>query len=588
MSATKCVVRILSFEALLSVRSRRKNDPLIGFELESSFVDCPTVAFLTLLELIYRTTLNSMTDPAPPPAVIRRGRGTFNQTLRADGAASAPSASNPPPPAAPQESAPPSESAGRFAVLQRTSPPPEAQPTASNTANDTAREQLFRKDRRKRHIIFIGDAAEVLEQGFLRLYAHRGPKPLRLHHTPLRLLHLAMPHKETPMTATTDERVLEQGEPNAGEADGDKQVHPLSVGAAVTSTHKSNCLICSKYSSMCNFIRDEIISIWALDDVAPQRVSISIELGTAFLIATNRRAVHEDNFGRLVEKLNSDSYQLHFANDAPLNVLRAVDAVCGQSVNGNYAAVKMVLFSSDKQSRLTARAMWRNDNGAFELLDFEGVGITFAWTVLPLRLSHPLPDKCKKDVAFPFDVQFRAFHRSKQTMEHPSLPIVNAVLRELTEAEHNQAKHGGFRYDSLDFSTVFELNAASKDYVLESLVIEHTVQRRYKEVLVDSTESVLIEGFTAAQGGRSSIGAFLMRQMESSLPEAAQETSPANQRCSVARFCGSSVHWKLHHEKSHEDNMKPLATALELTSAIVAKANELMNDDHAGIAPEGL
>jgi hypothetical protein len=506
---------------------------------------------------------------ALPPAAVRRGRGTFSQTLRAEAQPQALAPILAAPPAAPAAA-----DTNRFASLQtRTTPPPE--PEATEQVHDTAREQLFRKDRRKRHILFVGDAQEIAERGFLRLYVHRGPKPLRLHHTPLRLLHLALPH------------IPNADVPPFDGANTTRGVHALSVGSAALSTHKSNCLICSQFDDVRVFLQQQVLEIWSLDDVAPQRVSLRIELGTAFLTAPNRRPVSEDNFERLISRLNTDQCQLHFATDVPVTVLRAVDAVCGQDVAAKFALIKMVFFSSDKQSRVTARAMWRNDHEAFELLDFEGIGITFGWTILPLRLAHPFSDRCKKDIAFPFDVQLRAYHRSKQILDHPTIPLVNAVLRELTEAQHNQAQHGGSRYDSLDFSTVFELNAKSSDYALESVMIEHTQQRRFKELLVDSTESVLLEGFTAAQGGRSNIGTFLMRQMEQ-LPEQAQEIAPTTQRCSVARFSNGTVHWKMRHDATHEDNVKPLAAALDLASSIVAKTNELLIDAASADAPEGL
>jgi hypothetical protein len=417
-----------------------------------------------------------------------------------------------------------------------------------------------------------------MESGVLKTYAHKGPKPLRLHRTPLRLLHLATPHVP---------RAVAQKEPDAPSENG---VTALLGGSTdATSLHKSKCLVCSQYRDVEVFLRGQLLELWSLDDIAPKQLSIKIELGTVYLMASSNRGVNEDSFERLVSRLNSDQYQTHFSPDVPVSVLRAVGDLCGRETETKFVVVKIVLFSSDKQSRLTARAMWRNDNSAFEVLYMEGIGITFSWTVLPLRLQHLFSDKCKKNIAFPFDVQLRAFHRSKHVSDHEALPLVNAALRELTEMEN--ISPASRRFDSLDFSTVFELNAASPDYVVESITVEHTEQRRWHDLLVDETETVLLEGFTAPQGGRSSLGAFLLSQQErGGDPDAAPQTvlSANRARYTVARFRNATIHWKIKHGVPHEENVQPLTSALELASAVVAKANELLVDGSATDAPEPL
>lgn len=399
-------------------------------------------------------------------------------------------------------------------------------------------------------------------------------------------------------------------------------------------------------------------------------------------------------FGEFVERMNEESMQLYFIKDCPVCVSRAVDMECGAlNHEGNLTLVKINFFSNERQSRSVARAVWDGDLNAFRLLDMENVGVTFNWTVFSLdetfvkqresqqrrdpasggaAAAPPVPiggDRAadstdaaaaatsvhggdaatssssattaaatgedairNKTVAYPFEVEFRAFRRWKQHADHPAASLAEAILEKLSLAEYNLINHGSsIGYERMDLSHVCEVDYASEDFNVESIVVEHTARAKPQgtDLLVDNTTALFIENFAAARqlkeriaqygparvaamqnssnnnymrgaggpvrgrgssssnpsaagrGGAGGYGRLSAEQME----EALQPTS----KLTFFRSRGSTIHWKFKPGCSVEENIAPMSEALRFLHQVLHTANDIERTSaRGGAAPDAL
>lgn len=597
--------------------------------------------------------------------VVRRGRGTFRQGLHstAEGTGSSQLSAE----ASQQRGAAlAAAAAGRFAfAFEKPSKPIDITGAGELEQAETARVQLFRKERRRRQLIVVGNLKPMLSYGVCKLFGHSGPKPLRLQRKIIKMVHLAQPLVRPPPREPPHVPVDAGGEDREGQLqhevkeelivdqhDGDENSTPVSptstaAGAAaapsvetrstawatsappqlvtnqnddddddddepsatdtvmqplttdpslVTTDERTASfpvLTMKRFKGLAAYFEGHIKELWKLEDITRQRVQLTIDFGAAYVCGTNNqnRLASNTTFPELVEKWNDESLQVYFIPDCPPCVSRAVDACCreeGILVDHSYSIVKLTFFSQQKQTRSVARAMWSGDLNAFELIDVESLGLTFDYTIFSVDTKSLQPQQVqvdddeaiKKMVAFPIQLSFRAFHRSKNVAEHGASATAKAVLARLTEAEHNIIRHGSASlYDALDLTAVCEADDRSNDFKIESIHIQHVDQKRLRNGLfVEGSNSLLIEGFGEAQ-----------KQLHLTLEE--EGRSQRGPRLSFFKTRSNTVHWKMNHDMSVEQNLESMDDAMKWSEKVLSKANVFSaKESKAGatVAPEAL
>eukprot|EP00331_Platyophrya_macrostoma_P016308 CAMPEP_0176474990 /NCGR_PEP_ID=MMETSP0127-20121128/43351_1 /TAXON_ID=938130 /ORGANISM="Platyophrya macrostoma, Strain WH" /LENGTH=604 /DNA_ID=CAMNT_0017870523 /DNA_START=57 /DNA_END=1869 /DNA_ORIENTATION=+ len=307
-----------------------------------------------------------------------------------------------------------------------------------------------------------------------------------------------------------------------------------------------------RFSSLSHQLRTELLDLWSLEDISKQRVELHLCFGTLYVCANSQRqeSLEESTFPDMIGKLNDEAVQTHFIEDCPTSISRAVDACCMDAkVVGtrDYSLVKLTFFSQDKQSRSIARALWNGATSSFELTDVESIGVAFKWTILSLDeraavTKSDLMGASNKDgpgklVAFPVELAFRAFNRSKNVSEHAASREATIVLEKLTEVEQNMIRHGSSSqhlYEKMDLSS---LVSTSSDYELESIQIEHIEQRKLaNDLFIESASCLLIEGFNAP----------LVRRAVEAMNESDGEKPPLP--LSFFRTRSNEIFWKMRYD----------------------------------------
>ncbi|KAL7701913.1 hypothetical protein N2W54_003174 [Lotmaria passim] len=226
-----------------------------------------------------------------------------------------------------------------------------------------------------------------------------------------------------------------------------------------------------------------------------------------------------------------------------------------------------------------------------------------------------------KTVAYPFEVEFRAFRRWKQQSDNPAAPLAKAILEELSLAEHNYLSHGSsVAYERMDLTNVCEVDFAAEDLNVESIVVEHTsrVKPEGTDLLVDNTTSLFIENFAAARQLKEQVRAYgpvkvaamqnpsnnnkmraicAARRAEGrggrdgvrlSHEEIAEVLRPTS-KLTFFRSRGSTIHWKLRPNCSLEENIAPMTEALSFLQQVLHTANDIERTSaRGGAAPNAL
>lgn len=465
--------------------------------------------------------------------------------------------------------------------------------------------------------------------------------------------------------------------------DMEDEVVPLTVQQAGTTTsvlHEHNLanspvLTAKRFSSLRDYFLREFRFLLTLDDVCTQNVSVKINLGAAYCCLARQGSystpLKHATFGEFVERMNVESMQLYFIKDCPACVSRAVDMESGSlRFPANSTIVKINFFSNERQSRSIARAIWDSQTNMFQLLDVENVGVTFNWTVFaldesfvrrkrksdsgshgvesstaPPAVGAPLGgptapageegDKAaespddeddlarNKTIAYPFEVEFRAFRRWKQQADNPAAPLAKAILEELSLAEHNYLSHGSSAaYERMDLTNVCEMDYAAEDFNVESIVVEQTsrVKPEGTDLLVDNTTSLFIENFAAARQLKQKVtmyGPLKVAAMQNASnnnymrgvagekhhrgrgpgpsdglqlnPDQIEEVLRPTSKLTFFRSRGSTIHWKLHPHSNVEENIAPMTEALAFLQQVLHTANDIERTSaRGGAAPDAL
>ncbi|KAG5476660.1 hypothetical protein CUR178_03833 [Leishmania enriettii] len=253
-------------------------------------------------------------------------------------------------------------------------------------------------------------------------------------------------------------------------------------------------------------------------------------------------------------------------------------------------------------------------------------------TVDEVKSSHKMAADDEEDdlarnktVAYPFEVEFRAYRRWKQQGDNPAAPLAKAILEELSLAEHNYLIHGStVMYERMDLTNVCEVDYAAEDLNVESIVVEHTsrVKPEGTDLLVDNTTSLFIENFAAARQLKEKVATYgpakvaamqnpsnnnFMRSVTAARRAARRDggcgmrnalrLSPAEMaevlkptsKLTFFRSRGSSIHWKLRPNSSLEENIAPMTEALSFLQQVLHTANEIeRNSARGGAAPDAL
>ncbi|CCW64127.1 unnamed protein product [Phytomonas sp. EM1] len=439
------------------------------------------------------------------------------------------------------------------------------------------------------------------------------------------------------------------------------------------------------FTTLRDYFLREFRFLFSLEDVQPQNVSVSIHFGSAYCClarhGSHATPLKHASFIQFVERMNDESMQLYFIKDCPTCVSRAVDMECGALHHEvSLTLVKINFFSNERQSRMTARAVWDRELNAFRLLDMEGMGVFFNWTVFSLDESDAMAPKDpnapddfqhtsgsfsnpygassakdsatregstmgnetttgqtsegrKKTVAYPFEVEFRAFRRWKHHNHHPAEELANAILDKLSLAEHNLINYGSsVGYERMDLSHVCEEDYAAEDYNVESIVVEHTsrVKPEGTDLLVDNTTALFIENFAAARQLKEQIAQYGPERVAamqkpsnnnfmrggstpamgtrraqkiivpevphrvgrggiSKLPDYMEEVICPSSKLTFFRSRGTTVHWKFRPSCSVEENLAPLSEAMTFVQQVLRTANSIeRNAVRGGAAPEAL
>ncbi|KPA86822.1 hypothetical protein ABB37_00877 [Leptomonas pyrrhocoris] len=227
-----------------------------------------------------------------------------------------------------------------------------------------------------------------------------------------------------------------------------------------------------------------------------------------------------------------------------------------------------------------------------------------------------------KTVAYPFEVEFRAFRRWKQQGDNPAAPLAKAILEELSLAEHNYLSHGSsVAYERMDLTNVCEVDYAADDLNVESIVVEHTsrVKPEGTDLFVDNTTSLYIENFAAARQLKDKVRAYgpvktaamqnpnnnnkmhaicAERRAEGHggsrdglrlTPEEMREVLMPISKLTFFRSRGSTIHWKLRPNCSLEENIAPMTEALSFLQQVLHTANDIERTSaRGGAAPNAL
>ncbi|CAJ04945.1 conserved hypothetical protein [Leishmania major strain Friedlin] len=230
-----------------------------------------------------------------------------------------------------------------------------------------------------------------------------------------------------------------------------------------------------------------------------------------------------------------------------------------------------------------------------------------------------------KTVAYPFEVEFRAYRRWKQQGDNPAAPLAKAILEELSLAEHNYLIHGSTAmYERMDLTNVCEVDYAAEDLNVESIVVEHTsrVKPEGTDLLVDNTTSLFIENFAAARQLKEKVTTYgpikvaamqnpsnnnFMRSVTAArraagrggghgardalhlTPAEMAEVLKPTSKLTFFRSRGSTIHWKLRPNSSLEENIAPMTEALSFLQQVLHTANEIeRNSARGGAAPDAL
>ncbi|CBZ27903.1 conserved hypothetical protein [Leishmania mexicana MHOM/GT/2001/U1103] len=230
-----------------------------------------------------------------------------------------------------------------------------------------------------------------------------------------------------------------------------------------------------------------------------------------------------------------------------------------------------------------------------------------------------------KTVAYPFEVEFRAYRRWKQQGDNPAAPLAKAILEELSLAEHNYLIHGSTAmYERMDLTNVCEVDYAAEDLNVESIVVEHTsrVKPEGTDLLVDNTTSLFIENFAAARQLKEKVATYgpikvaamqnpsnnnFMRSVTAArraagrggghgardalhlTPAEMAEVLKPTSKLTFFRSRGSTIHWKLRPNSSLEENIAPMTEALSFLQQVLHTANEIeRNSARGGAAPDAL
>jgi hypothetical protein len=227
-----------------------------------------------------------------------------------------------------------------------------------------------------------------------------------------------------------------------------------------------------------------------------------------------------------------------------------------------------------------------------------------------------------KTVAYPFEVEFRAFRRWKQQGDNPAAPLAKAILEELSLAEHNYLSHGSsVAYERMDLTNVCEVDFAAEDLNVESIVVEHTsrVKPEGTDLLVDNTTSLFIENFAAARQLKEKVRSYgpvkvaamqnpsnnnKMRALCAARraeghgggrdglrlsPEEMKEVLKPTSKLTFFRSRGSTIHWKLRPNCSLEENIAPMTEALSFLQQVLHTSNDIERTSaRGGAAPNAL
>jgi hypothetical protein len=333
------------------------------------------------------------------------------------------------------------------------------------------------------------------------------------------------------------------------------------------------------------FLVNELAGVCRLEDVGKHRVDVKVEFGAVYIAPANsRRRIECLSFRDFVGGVIDGSTEYFFIGDAPPQISRAVDSLCGRRCPSlSYTHVKLIFFSQEKQSRTIARAKWDPSSNAFRLTDFESVGLSFAWTVFAADA-----EKAEyKTTAFPFEVSLRAFNRFQHFSEHAALPIANDVIQLLTGLEHEVLSHGSKDdYISADLSPICDLNAASNDFRVESIWVEHYHQRRVSggPLIVEAVDVLSIDGFDGKSFAGSRLGT-----VSGDGSDRREGNAPA--KLSYFRAHRVQIHWKMRPLaiSGIEEGLAPLADALDYVRTVLSAANTVERTSaRGGAAPEAL
>lgn len=457
------------------------------------------------------------------------------------------------------------------------------------------------------------------------------------------------------------------------------EVVPLTVqrDEDTMNTHEvglaNSPVLTSKYfSSLTTYFMREFRYLLSMEDARSQNVSVNVNLGAAYCCLARHGSystpLRHATFGQFVQRMNDESMQLYFIKDCPTCVSRAVDRECGSLYHdSSVTLVKINFFSNERQSHSVARAVWDSTANAFRLLDMENMGVSFNWSIFSLDETYACKSEVEqrpsiipsqppaaigknggeesvsafhhpprpvdeesaaaesnsirnKTVAYPFEVEFRAFRRWKQHSDHPAAALAEAILERISIAESNLINHGSsIGYERMDLSKVCEADYAAEDFNVESIVVEHTARMKPTgtDITVDTTTSLFIENFAAArtlkervaQYGAASVAAMqnpsnnnYMRGQSNGRggrcrggagmampPVNMEEVLQPTSKLTFFRSRGTTIHWRFKPGCSVEENLAPMAEALKFVQQVLHTANDIeRNSARGGAAPDAL
>ena len=473
-------------------------------------------------------------------------------------------------------------------------PPPASSFPDDGVQLDTLREQLFRKERRLRNMLYVGGPATGKVHTVISPYS--GPRMANMNRLCLRSWSIICDDWRGGDAEAVEEDEEEQSLPNPWYDD---------------------------YASLFEYLQQEMLQLWNLEDVAPASVNIHLQFGVCILAAnsTSRFQDLDPDLDNIVSRIQSSGLSNYFLTDTHPCLRAAVSGIDVEEQGKLEHRVQLTLLQKDKLSYLSAlcRLIDLPDGGyKAEIQSLETSGVRCVWTVIALpeatgdsdddeeeedvdidgastiaeTVTSMSTSKGKKkrrylhtDHAMPFEVIFHC--NAEKSLNHPSTEFLNGVMDaiclhfdalRLSARFHNVADNDAppltevLRQMKLAFDASYPHAAPSQQnpdcmedasYAITKIRIETFQPSLVRGIVVEQARAIVIDY------SQTSAKPDPMGNLDALAQGELIELNDRNVVCTRE----VRVKWPMESYYSNQKNLEPLALAGSLCRYIITQAN---------------